>query len=522
MLKMIFARVPDPGLREARNMRKKLATGLCLAALVATALAARTINISKDVLRDKIRGGWAGKVIGCTYGGPTEFRFQGTFIQDYQPLVWSGRAIPWHFKNAPGLYDDVYMNMTFVDVFRREGLEAPARALALAFANAPYPLWHANQMARANIRRGLEPPASGEWRNNPHADDIDFQIEADFAGLMSPGLVSAAAEICDRAGHIMNSGDGWYGGVYVAAMYALAFISDDVEFIAREALNVVPEASWFHAAMSDVLRWHRENPRDWQDTWFKVQKKWSADIGCPDGVFSPFNIDAKINAAWVLVGLLYGDGDFGRTLEISARCGDDSDCNPASAGGILGAVLGFGKIPETWKAGLADVEGARFPYMDFGLKDLYGFSFDQALGVIRKSGGTILAREVVINPGAIEPVRLEVNFPGLRPTEKRELDVKLRTEFELDFEGTGVVIGGEAGKKGKDEYVFRAEFLVDGRRVETCDLTTDGHWRRDPLFWAYGLAPGKHRLVVRVLNPTDMAELILRTALFYENERQGR
>jgi hypothetical protein len=500
------------------DLRKKVAIGLCFAALVSGHLAAQTHWLPKDVLRDKIRGGWAGKVIGCTYGGPTEFRFQGTIIQDYQPLIWNGRAIPWSFKNAPGLYDDVYMNMTFVDVFRKEGLEAPARTLALAFANAPYPLWHANQMARANIRRGLEPPASGDWRNNPHADDIDFQIEADFAGLMSPGMVPAAADFCDRAGHIMNSGDGWYGGLYIASMYALAFVSDDVGFIAREALKAVPEASPFHAVMSDVLRWHSENPTDWKETWFRVQKKWSADVGCPEGVFSPFNIDAKINAAWVLIGLLYGGGDFGKTLEISVRCGDDSDCNPASAGGILGTVLGFNGIPDPWKTGLAEVEGKTFPYMDFSLKDLYGFSFDQALDVIRRNGGQAEDSAVVINPGTIRPARLEVNFPGILPTEKRQLEVKLEREFGLEFEGSGVAIGGQARKTGKEEYVFRAEFLIDGGRVETCNLTTDGHWRRDPLFWAYGLAPGKHRLVIKVLNPTDRGELILRSAVIYGAE----
>jgi hypothetical protein len=502
--------------------RRRCWVGICLAGLVASATAAETYRIPKDVLQDKIRGGWAGKVVGCTYGGPTEFRFQGTIIQDYQPLAWSGQAIPWAFKNSPGLYDDVYMNLTFVDVFRKEGLEAPAHALASAFAHAPYPLWHANQMARANIKRGLAPPASGHWRNNPHADDIDFQIEADFAGLMSPGMVPVAAEICDRVGHIMNSGDGWYGGVYIAAMYALAFVSDNVEHIASEALKVIPEASRFHAVMSDVLRWHRESPGDGKGTWFRVQRKWSEDIGCPDGVFSAFNIDAKINAAWVLIGLLYGNGDFGRTLEISARCGDDSDCNPATAGGILGTVLGFRKIPAIWRSGLDAVEAGKFPYMDFSLTEACGFSFEQALGMVKKNGGRIQGRDVIINSGEIRPVRLEVNFSGLRPTEKRELAVRLQNEYALDFEGTGIVVGGEARRTGKDEHVFKAGIQVDGKPVETCDLATDEHWRRDPLFWAYGLAPGKHRLIVSVLNPTAGAELILRSAVIYGADGPSR
>lgn len=298
-----------------------------------------------ETLKDKIRGGWAGQTIGCTFGGPTEFRFKGTFIPDYQPIPWSAEAISSSFKNSPGLYDDVYMDLTFVDIFAKEGLDAPAVDFAKAFANAPYPLWHANQMARYNILRGIMPPQSGDWRNNPHADDIDFQIEADFAGLMSPGLANAAGAICDKIGHIMNYGDGWYGGVYIAAMYALAFVSKDVEYIVEEALKSIPIETPFARTMQDVIRRHKEDPDDWKAAWFKVQRTWAEDVGCPEGVFSSFDIDAKINCAWVLIGLLYGGGDFGKTLDIAARCGDDSDCNPASAGGILGTMLGYEKIP---------------------------------------------------------------------------------------------------------------------------------------------------------------------------------
>ncbi len=62
-----------------------------------------------------------------------------------------------------------------------------------------------------------------------------------------------------------------------------------------------------------------------------------------EGVFVPFNIDAKLNAAYVVMGLLYGNGDFTRTLEISTRAGQDSDCNPSTAGGVLATMIGYDK-----------------------------------------------------------------------------------------------------------------------------------------------------------------------------------
>ena len=150
------------------------------------------VTLSKEVLLDKIKGGWAGQMIGCTYGGPTEFKYQGSLIPEYVKIDWNDSTMTWWYDNSPGLYDDVYMDVTFVKVFDSLGLDAPVDAFASAFANAPYPLWHANQAARFNLLHGIKAPESGHWKNNFHANDIDFQIEADFAGLMSPGMACSA------------------------------------------------------------------------------------------------------------------------------------------------------------------------------------------------------------------------------------------------------------------------------------------------------------------------------------------
>ena len=224
------------------------------------------VTLEKTVLMDKIRGAWAGQIIGCTYGGPTEFKF-ANFIPDGMPIDWHDHIVKWWYDHSPGLYDDVYMDLTFVEVFEKEGLDAPVESFAKAFANAGYPLWHANLQARYNIREGIMPPESGHWRNNAHADDIDFQIEADYAGIMAPGMVNTATHYTDEIGHIMNYGDGWYGGVYVAAMYALAFVSDDIPFIVSEALKAVPQESRYYKCINDVIRWWKQYPDDWHLTW---------------------------------------------------------------------------------------------------------------------------------------------------------------------------------------------------------------------------------------------------------------
>src|SRR3984957_13641286 len=252
---------------------------------------ARIIKCTKEELKDKIMGGWAGQTIGVTFGGPYEFRYEGSFIQDYQPLLWYDGYLKKTMLDNPGLYDDLYMDLSFVDVFEKYGPNAPVDSFASAFAHAGYMLWHANQAARYNILNGIKAPASGFWMNNPHADDIDYQIESDYAGLMSPAMPNAASAISDKIGHIMNYGDGWYGGVFIGAMYSLSFTSTDIPFIIYEALQTIPEKSTFHQCIADVIKWHMQYPDDWRQTWFELQKKWSSDIGCPDGVFAPFDID---------------------------------------------------------------------------------------------------------------------------------------------------------------------------------------------------------------------------------------
>jgi hypothetical protein len=483
-----------------------------------------SFSLATDTLKDKIMGGWAGQVIGCTYGGPTEFNFKGTMIQDYTPIPWDEQRIEWYYDNAPGLYDDIYMDLTFVDVIEKEGVDAPSTSHAQAFAHAGYALWHANQAARYNILQGMEPPSSGNWANNPHADDIDFQIEADFAGLMNPGMVNSSSVICDRVGHIMNYGDGWYGGVYIAAMYALAFYSDDVDFVVTEALRSIPVESQFYRCIDDVIGWCREFPNDWKRTWFETEKRWSSDIGCPDGVFEAFNIDAKLNAAYVVIGLMYGGGDFNRTVDISTRCGQDSDCNPASAGGILGTMIGYSNIPEYWRRGLGRVEDRDFKYTTISLNEVYDMSYRHALEMIQRNGGETGEGELTIRLEEPEPVRFEKSFEGHFPTglqqipwEKRRLLPDANQEYTFTFNGKGFVLLGGAVKEapGEEKLDLLIEVQVDGKTFETAPLPTSFRARRHELTWAYNLEEGVHEVRILWKNPRDGYRIDLDRILVY-------
>jgi len=496
-------------------MKIIIAIILCLASTFSSAQK-KELVIAKSRLKDKIMGGWAGQTIGVTFGGPYEFRYDGTFIGDYQPLLWYDGYLKKTMIEDPGLYDDLYMDLTFVDIFEKYGLSAPLDSFANAYAHAGYMLWHANQAGRYNILNGIKAPQSGYWLNNPHADCIDYQIESDFAGLMSPGMPNTASAISDRIGHIMNYGDGWYGGVFVGAMYTLAFTSDNIPYIIAEALNTIPIKSEFYQCIHDVIGWHQKYPSDWKQTWLEVQKKWANDIGCPEGVFVPFNIDAKVNAAYVVMGLLYGGGDFTRSLEIATRCGQDADCNPSTVGGVLGTVLGYQRIPAYWKMGLKEAEGIDFKYTTMSLNSVYETGYKHAIQNIEANQGRQAGDSVHITLQKPAVVKWEKSFEGHYPVKKIPVEwSSSKDQVEFDFEGIGFVLKGDASPWGNaSDYVFKTELYLDDKLIETPKLPVSYTTRRYELCWKYQLPKGKHHVRFKILNtstdhPINLGEVII-------------
>jgi ADP-ribosylglycohydrolase len=467
---------------------------------------AEVITLDSGVVLDKIKGGWVGQTVACTYGGPTEMVWTGTWIPEYVPIEWNENSLIWNYENVPGLYDDIYMDMAFVAVLDSLGLDASTEAMAFKFAHAGFRLWHANQAARWNILNGIMPPSSGHYKNNPHADCIDFQIESDFIGLIAPGMPVTALEYADRIGHIMNYGDGFYGGVFVSAMYCHAFMEEDIVSVVEKALRSLPPQSGYARCIRDAIDWWRKWPDDWHNTWFELQKKWSRDMGCPRGVFLPRNLDASINGAYVVVGLLYGGGDFGRTIDISTRCGQDSDCNPATAAGILGTLVGFEKIPAKWKLGLDKVEHLKFSHSNYSLKEVYEVTRRLAAETVRRQGGSVEGDIWTIKTQVPQPPEhVEVSFDGLTPYSRQKLRrANLDKPFLTTFQGRAFVLHGELEeRKGQ----ARCEVLVDGQVIEDVLLKGSFTERRTPLFWNYDLSQGTHRLEVRQFSGDGRVEL---------------
>ena len=485
----------------------------------------QTVPVTRDALLDKIRGGWVGKAYGVSFGGPTEFRYQGKMIDG--PLKLDAKGLDW----LPG-QDDMYVNMALLKTIVDHGLDATQSQFAQEFAYGGFLLWHANGQGRQNLLAGLPPGESGHPRHNPHADDIDFQIECDFIGLVSPGLPQAARKICDRAGHLMNYGDGVYGGYFVTAMYAAAFIEDDVEKIVNAGLSSLPPKSGYFEIIADLLQWYQQYPDDWEKAWQLLEDKYNNDR-CPWGVKSMFNIQARLNGAYIALGLLYGRGDFEKTVELSTRCGQDSDCNPANAGGIIATMLGFNGLPEKIKNDMAPHMNEIFHFTPFSIESASTECVRLALENVKENGGKEIGDSIKIKVQPFEnDDEAEISFPTLEPLDRFNVtdariawigewklfpngDESMRrssdpaSSMEVDFTGNAVYVQGDIRY---DQGIL--EYQVDGKSMGTRDMYLPKKWQRadqSTAVWVTGLPDGNHKLRVLVTgkkNPKSEGTMI--------------
>ena len=474
-------------------------------------------QISLAELEDKVAGGWAGQMIGVSYGGPTEFRHRESIIPEDELPEWDPATVADAIRQ-----DDLYVDMTFAQVLDDKGLDATTEDFGAMFKDAKYHLWHANLAARRALKRGVPATLSGTPKYNAHANDIDFQIEADFVGLMTPGLPQASNDLCFRAGRVMNHGDGIYGGMFVSCMYAAAFFESDPRALVEAGLACLPPQSPYAMLISDVLEWSEQHSDDWIKVWNLVEEKWNRREPCPEGAANEFNIDAKINGAYIALGMLYGEGDFEKTMRISTRCGQDSDCNPASAVGVLGVSLGLEGIPDKFKSGIEGIADEKFSYTNYSFRTIVDSTVKQAVAMAERHGGRVEGERLLVKTQEAVPAAFETWDDYGSPVERIPVTDERwswrgdweRTESRwgprhtvltsgdqgaeatIEFEGTGAIISGFYLPTGG-----KAEIHLDGELDRTVDVYPDEDRPKgwESVWHDYGLEDGTHSLRIVVL-----------------------
>jgi hypothetical protein len=479
--------------------------------------------ITQTEINDKIKGAWAGKMIGVMHGIGMEFHAVGeTFID----------SIPWAPQMIEGALgeDDIYGQLSFIETMERnEGLKTPVAKLAEEFALAQFGLAHANLQARKNFLDGIMPPLSGAPEYNMHANDIDFQIESDFIGFMNPGLPYSAALLADSIGRIMAYGDGLYGGIFVSGMHALAFFESDAKIVVKKALQLIPAESEYAKAIQTVIDGYNTNPDNWEKTWMTIQERWGeADLCVP---YHPFNIDATINGAYIVMGLLYGENDMGKTIEIAIRCGQDTDCNAANAAAVLGIMYGFEAIDENFKSHIPQMEDKMFIHTNYSFNKAVSQTQIFAEENILSNGGTFEDGTFKVKLQKTKAIgELEQAFPNKIMTELvtmldkdkysltgdwedfrngdgdeelYQVSTKPGDVFEIKFNGTGISMMGSYNVDGGTAMAYIDEKPL--REFNCYHHKEAGKWlaNRQHIIHAMDLEEGDHTLKIVVLDKKE-------------------
>ena len=206
--------------------------------------------------------------------------------------------------------------------------------------------------AYLRLKHGIQAPASGSMAvNGPVvAQQIGAQIFIDGWAMVNPGDPQRAAAMAGKAASVSHDGEAIYGAQALAAMEAEAFVSADIDHLLDTAVGLIPSSSTIYRLVADLRDW-RLRDNDWRVTYRRIVEQY----GYRDYIGGCHMVP---NHALIVLGLLYGDGDFQKSLMVTNTCGWDTDCNSGNLGCLMGlrnGLAGFEAVPGVdWRGPLAD------------------------------------------------------------------------------------------------------------------------------------------------------------------------
>jgi hypothetical protein len=362
--------------------------------------AATAHRISVQDYRNKVLASWLGQIVGNIYGLSYEFAFIDEPGPDEFPYGFGDTLTRVREMGGAFSDDDTDVEYMYLLQMERHGIEPTYRQLADAWKHhVRNRVWVANRSALTLMHAGYSPPVTGSKAFNPNWFQIDPQLVNEIWAVTAPGMVDYATQKSAWAARITNDGFGIEPTIHYAAMYAAAFFEDDIERLIDIGTAVLPPGSRFADTVEEMKRLHRAYPDDWQRARREMADRYY-------GVFD-YNahawpvVDANLNGACGILALLYGGGDFQRTLDIASGLGFDADNQAATMSGLLGIVHGMAGIPEDllfplgrdeWDRPFNDryINVSRHDLPDASLSDIATRIARQGEQVILANGGRVV------------------------------------------------------------------------------------------------------------------------------------
>ena len=467
-------------------------------AVSASAEAAPLVKLDEAEFRDKVFACWLGKNIGGTLGMPFEAKTEPRDLTFYTNLK----------PGEPAANDDLDLQLLWLKAMQDHDGVIDARILGEYWIKHIPPNWNEYGVGKANMRRGLLPPLSGEYNNQKWKHSNGAWIRSEIWACLFPGQPALAAKYAREDACVDHAqAEGTYAEIFTSVIESAAFVEPDRDKLIALGLSMVPQDCRLAHAVRTVLK-AKADGKDWKAARETVIKE-MYDMGW---------FQAPLNVAFTVIGWIYGENDFGKSICIAIGCGDDTDCTGATLGSIFGILYGTKGIPKKWSdpIGLAiktcAVTGFDNP------ADLNALT-DQTLAMNRRlQAKWDLPVALVPGPSDLSQVA------KLKLEDKSEIK-KLWTlspyrivwndpaaVFTLDYRGTPEVASGEARKLGlelKNPTTQPRSYVVS-----LADLPAG--WKVDGLPKALTLKAGQDAHVdfsVRV-GPTDFTGPDYRMTLY--------
>ena len=307
------------------------------------------MHINAYEFRNKVLGCWMGKNIGGTLGAPFEWKRQINNVTFYTQDL-GGEALP---------NDDLDIQLLWLIALEEKGIEVDSHTLSEYWLLYLTPHWAEYGISKTNLRAGLIPPLSGSMFND-FKDSCGSFLRSEIWACIAPGNPRLATQYAYQDSIIDHgNGEGTYAEVFCTALESTAFVVSDIHHLIRIALSYIPEDSGVAGAVREAVDLYKVG-KTWREARDSILEKYRgsmfydmrshiSDEDWQRGFGSgKRGWDAPSNIGMIIIGLLYGEGDFAKSICTTVNCGEDTDCTAATLGSIYGILKCIQSIPEEW------------------------------------------------------------------------------------------------------------------------------------------------------------------------------
>jgi ADP-ribosylglycohydrolase len=287
------------------------------------------VYINEIDFRDKVYACWLGKNIGGTLGMPFEGDTNIHDINFYTKLK----------EGEPAANDDLDLQILWLKAMQENEAHVDAFTLGEYWLKYVPVNWNEYCIGKANMRLGLKPPVSGEFNNARWKNSNGAWIRSEIWACLFPGNPMMAAKMA-REDACVDHGmaEGTYAEIFTASIESAAFLESDRDSLISFGLAMIPPECRVARAVRTAVQAKKEG-MDWKEARQAVIKD-TEDMGW---------FQAPRNVSFTIIGWLYGENDFGKSICIAINCGDDTDCTGATLASIFGIIGGTKAIPEIWR-----------------------------------------------------------------------------------------------------------------------------------------------------------------------------